>query len=147
MLCGQPQTVAGPQDELRMEFEEKKQELFDLCVEMRATGAFTKLSWKDMQNFRLTTHLAAQMEPRPHDSTWYNIKHMHTYAQFCFQCLDSFSYVSCRRMYRGYRTFHDFQYAYFCLGFLAYSFLGKDKKKDEENIEANILSDTVPATE
>ena len=140
MLCGQPKTTAGPHDELRMEFEDKKQELYNLCVEMRSVGAIKILSWEDWQTLRLTTLLAAQVEPEPDDRSWYiNLQHMHTYAPFV-SVSNSFSYVACRRMYRWFRRLYDYQTTYYCLGFLAYSLLGKDKKKDEEKNE-----DKVPA--
>jgi hypothetical protein len=87
VLCGQPQSTAAAQDELRMEFEDKKQELFDLCLEMRRTRAFKTMSWEDLQNLRLTTHLAAQVKPNPADAIWYNLKHMKLYLLYLFPFL------------------------------------------------------------
>ncbi|XP_051210588.1 uncharacterized protein [Lolium perenne] len=119
---GKPQTTAGPCDELRAEFEEAKEELFDLCMEMRSRGAFKTMSWEDIQNLRLTSHLAAQVKPKPDDAMW--------------------------RRYKRHRTFHDFQSAYFCLGFIGYSFLTSNKNEDGGQSEASISSlDTEPASE
>jgi hypothetical protein len=67
-----------------MDYEDKKEELFDLCLEMRRTRAFKTMSWEDVQNLRLTTHLAAQVKPKPDDAIWYNLKHMKLYCSICF---------------------------------------------------------------
>jgi hypothetical protein len=72
-----------------MEFEEAKEDLFDLCMEMRSRGAFKTMSWEDLQNLRLTSHLAAQVKPKPDDPMWYNLKHMKLYLR-CWTCLRIF---------------------------------------------------------
>jgi hypothetical protein len=92
VLRGQPQTSAGPCDELRTEFEEAKEELFDLCMEMRSRGAFKTMSWEDIQNLRLTSHLAAQVKPKPDDAMWYNnLRHTKLYLRYlCWTCLRIF---------------------------------------------------------
>jgi hypothetical protein len=92
VLCGQPRSTTAAQDELRMDYEDKKEELFDLCLEMRRTRAFKTMSWEDVQNLRLTTHLAAQVKPKPDDAIWYNLKHMKLYCSICFPSFIFFLY-------------------------------------------------------
>ncbi|XP_051210569.1 uncharacterized protein [Lolium perenne] len=112
---GKPQTTTCPHSELRMEFEDKKQELYDLCLEMRSTGAF-KSYWENIQNLRLISHLAAQVKRRSEDPNW--------------------------RRYRLNRYVYDFVTGYFCLGFLGYQLFGSSGEKEgEAKSEASNLSD------
>lgn len=72
ILVWQPKpSTAGAQEELKMQYQKKKNELFDVLVELTRTGTYPGLSWKGFKVNRLMTQLSAHVEPRPHDSYWY----------------------------------------------------------------------------
>lgn len=70
MLLGQPAATAGAKEELTTQFENKREELFDLLLEVRKTQAYQPFSWKSLQSLSLTRQLAAQVKPRPNDPNW-----------------------------------------------------------------------------
>ncbi|KAF6992330.1 hypothetical protein CFC21_009333 [Triticum aestivum] len=72
-ISRKPTSSAKPHGELElleMRFKKTKEELFDLLVAVRRAELYPQLSWEDIQTHRLITHLAAQVEPRPHDPNW-----------------------------------------------------------------------------
>ncbi|KAI5020658.1 hypothetical protein ZWY2020_045546 [Hordeum vulgare] len=66
----------GELELLEWQFKKKKEELFDLLIAVKCSDLYPQLSWKDIETHRLITHLASQVEPRPHDPIWYNLKHI-----------------------------------------------------------------------
>ncbi|XP_037474454.1 uncharacterized protein LOC119350968 [Triticum dicoccoides] len=68
-ISGKP-TSSAELELLEMRFKKTKEELFDLLVAVKRAELYPQLSWEDIQTHRLITHLAAQVEPRPHDPNW-----------------------------------------------------------------------------
>jgi hypothetical protein len=59
--CGKP----GPQDELKMQAQPNKQELFDLLIQAKRTEAYTPFPRADVQNSRLIHNFAVHSDGDP----------------------------------------------------------------------------------
>ena len=66
-------TTAAAQEELKMQFQKKKEELFDVLVELSRTHTYPNLSWEALQVNQLATRLVGKVEPRPGDYYWYSV--------------------------------------------------------------------------
>ncbi|KAF6991858.1 hypothetical protein CFC21_008907 [Triticum aestivum] len=99
-----------------MQYQKKKNELFDVLVELTRTGTYPSLSWKGFQVNRLMTQLSAHVEPRPYDSYW--------------------------RSYRFDARLSDFTISYLFISYL-YKYFWEPKEKEDgatsNNSEAKIL--------
>ncbi|XBJ20351.1 hypothetical protein VPH35_011191 [Triticum aestivum] len=109
-------STPGAQEELKMQYQKKKNELFDVLVELTRTGTYPSLSWKGFQVNRLMTQLSAHVEPRPYDSYW--------------------------RSYRFDARLSDFTISYLFISYL-YKYFWEPKEKEDgatsNNSEAKIL--------
>ncbi|VAH22694.1 uncharacterized protein LOC119311670 [Triticum dicoccoides] len=63
-------TTAAAQEELKMQFQKKKEELFDVLVELSRTRTYPSLSWEAFQVNQLAARLVGKVEPRPGDYYW-----------------------------------------------------------------------------
>ncbi|KAE8773647.1 hypothetical protein D1007_54050 [Hordeum vulgare] len=110
-------STPGAQEELKMQYQKKKNELFDVLVELTKTDTYPSLSWKGFQVNRLMTQLSAHVEPRPHGSYW--------------------------RSYQFDARLSDFMISYLFMSYLYMEYFWEPKKKEDDatsnNSETKIL--------
>ncbi|KAI5020646.1 hypothetical protein ZWY2020_045534 [Hordeum vulgare] len=88
-IGGKPASRAEAKGELELlewQFKKKKEELFDLLIAVKCSDLYPQLSWKDIETHRLISHLASQVEPRPHDPIWRRFRRTRRLNEFNTIC-------------------------------------------------------------